>query len=202
MKKLLITGFEPFGGENTNPSWDSVNQLPEEIGEYSLTKLQIPVVFGKAAEMVIKKAEEVRPDVILCIGQAGGRNAITPELVGINLRNGSIPDNAGYQPKDEAIIPGGDCAYFSTLPVRKMADTIREAGISAHISYSAGAYVCNDLLYTLLAHFHGSAIKAGFIHVPYSTEQRKTPAMDLSDIVKALTIAITAIDNNTTAASG
>lgn len=190
MKKLLITGFEPFGGEEINPSWDAVCQLPTEIGGYSLTKLRIPVVFGKAAETVIAKTEELRPDVILCIGQAGGRNAITPELVGINLRNGSIADNAGFQPQDEPVIPGGDCAYFSTLPVRKMAAAIASAGIPAQVSYSAGAYVCNDLLYTLLAQFAGSNTKVGFIHIPYSTDQGKAPAMDIKDIVKGLNIAI------------
>ncbi len=190
MKKLLITGFEPFGGEETNPSWDAVCQLPAEIGGYSLTKLRISVVFGKAAETVIAKAKEICPDAILCIGQAGGRNAITPELVGLNLRHASIPDNDGFQPQDTPIIPGGENAYFSTLPVRKMATAVAAAGIPAQVSYSAGAYVCNDLLYTLLAHFQNSNTKVGFIHVPYSTDQGKTPAMDLSDIVKGLTVAI------------
>ena len=190
MKKLLITGFEPFGGETRNPSWDAVCQLPAEIGEYALTKCLIPVVFGKAAETVINVAQEIRPDVILCIGQAGGRSAITPELVGINLRHASIPDNSGNHPQDEPIIDGGNNAHFSTLPVRKMAETIKAAGIPAQVSYSAGAYVCNDVLYTLLSHFQNSGTQVGFIHVPYSTDQQKTPAMDLADIIKGLTIAI------------
>lgn len=195
MKKLLITGFEPFGGEKTNPSWDAVGLLPSEIGEYILTKLRIPVVFGQAAETVIARAEEMRPDVILCIGQAGGRAAITPEFVGINLRHASIPDNHGFQPQDAPILPGGACAYFSTLPVRKMADAITAAGIPAQVSYSAGAYVCNDLLYTLLSHFDGSGTRICFIHVPYSTDQGKTPAMDMQDIVKGLTVAIENTDS-------
>ena len=190
MKKLLITGFEPFGGETTNPSWDAVCQLPEKIGGYALIKRLIPVVFGKAAEIVINAAQEMRPDVILCIGQAGGRSAITPELVGINLRHASIPDNAGNQPQDEPILHNGDNAYFSTLPVRKMAASITNCGLPAQVSYSAGAYVCNDVLYTLLSHFRGSDTKVGFIPVPYSTDQQKTPAMDLADIIKGLTSAI------------
>lgn len=193
MKKLLITGFEPFGGEKTNPSWDAVRQLPAEIGEFTLTKLCIPVVFSKAAEAVLAKAKELRPDVILCIGQAGGRAAITPELVGINLRHASIPDNDGFQPQDAPIDPQGSCAYFSTLPVRKMAAAIAAAGIPAQVSYSAGAYVCNDLLYTLLSHFDGSSTRICFIHVPYSASQGKTPAIELSDIIKGLTIAIESI---------
>ena len=126
-----------------------------EINGYALTKLRIPVVFSEAADMVMQAAKALSPDVILCIGQAGGRNAITPELVGINLKNATIPDNEGNQPGDEPIAEGGDCAYFSTLPVRKIADAISAAGIPSRLSYSAGAYVCNELLYSLLRHFEG-----------------------------------------------
>lgn len=193
MKKILITGFEPFGGEEINPSWDAVSRLPEVIGEYSLVKLCLPVVFGEAAEHLIRTADELVPDVILCIGQAGGRNAVTPELVAINLRHATIPDNGGNQPKDEQIAEDGERAYFSTLPVRKIAETISEAGIPSQVSYSAGAYVCNDLLYTLLARYDGTDTKVGFIHVPYSKEQNKEPSMSLDDIVKAIGIAINCI---------
>jgi pyroglutamyl-peptidase len=194
MKTLLITGFEPFGGETINPSWEAVSRLPDEIGDYRLTKLRIPVVFGKAAQCVIEAAEEIALDVILCIGQAGGRSAITPELVGINLRHASIPDNDGSRPQDEPIIPNGPCAYFSTLPVRAMAEAIRDAGIPSQVSYSAGAYVCNDLLYTLLSHFESRHTKVGFIHIPYSAEQKKEPFLDVADMVKGLTVAMEAID--------
>ena len=190
MKKLLITGFEPFGGEKINPSWEAVARLPEQINEYSLTKLRLPVTFGEAADMVIKAAEEICADVILCIGQAGGRNAITPELVGINLRHATIPDDKGYQPKDEPIIDGGATAYFSTLPVRSMVEAMRAADIPAQVSYSAGAYVCNDVLYTVLAHFQDSEVKAGFIHVPYSDDQNKEPSMAIEQIVKGVALAI------------
>ena len=194
MKKLLITGFAPFGGEEINPSWKAVARLPEKINEYSLIKLRLPVTFGKAAELVIKAAEEIAADVILCIGQAGGRNAITPELVGINLRHATIPDDKDYQPKDEPIMVGGATAYFSTLPVRSMVEAMRAADIPAQVSYSAGAYVCNDVLYTVLAHFQDSELKAGFIHVPYSDDQNKQPSMNINLIVKGLTIAIETID--------
>ena len=195
MKKLLITGFEPFGGEQINPSWEAVSRLPSEINGYYLTKLLIPVVFGDASEKVISAVKAISPDVILCIGQAGGRSAITPELVGINLRHASIPDNSGYQPKDEPIIAGGDTAYFSPLPIRKIAEAINISGIPSQVSYSAGAYVCNDVLYTLLSRFNNSQTKVGFIHIPYSTEQNKAPSMDINDIVKALTTAIENIDD-------
>lgn len=194
MKKLLITGFEPFGGETVNPSWEAVSRLPSEIGGYSLTKLRIPVVFGEAAERVITMASEVCPEVILCIGQAGGRNAITPELVGINLRHATIPDNKRYQPKDDSIVFGGDVAYFSTLPVRRMADAVNAVGVPSQVSYSAGAYVCNDVLYTLLSHFAHTQTRVGFIHIPYSNEQNKTPSMDMGDMIKGLTAAIENID--------
>ena len=194
MKKLLITGFEPFGGEEINPSWEAVAKLPNEINEYELIKLCLPVEFSRAAQMVIDLSKSACPDVILCIGQAGGRGAITPELVAINLRNASIPDNSGYKPHDEPIIVGGSTAYFSTLPMRKIAEAINEKGIIAHVSYSAGAYVCNDLIYTLLAHFEGTKTRAGFIHVPYTTIQNKVPSVELDDIVKALIVAIENLD--------
>ena len=194
MKKLLITGFEPFGGETINPSWEAVARLPEQIGEYTLTKRLIPVVFGKAFETVMETADGLRPDVVLCIGQAGGRSAITPELVGINLRHASIPDNDGLQPKDEPILQSGAKAHFSTLPVRRMAEAIAATGVPSHVSYSAGAYVCNDVLYTLLARYEGTETRVGFIHIPYSTEQGKTPAMEMADIMKGLIAAIENLD--------
>ena len=194
MKKLLITGFEPFGGEEINPSWDAVSALADSIGEWELTRLRIPVVFGEAARLTIEKAEEISADAIIAVGQAGGRVAITPELVAINLRYAPIPDNSGYQPKDEPVISGGERAYFSTLPVRKMVEDINASGVNAALSYSAGAYVCNDLLYTLLSHFEGGKTRVCFIHVPYSSEQGKEPCMDLSEIIKGLTVAIGSID--------
>lgn len=194
MKKLLITGFEPFDNEAINPSWLVTEKLPDVINGYELTKLCLPVVFGEAARTVISVAEKIDPDVILCIGQAGGRSAVTPELVGINYRFARIPDNKGNQPKDEPVIIGGENAYFSTLPVRKMAEAVSEAGIESQLSYSAGAYVCNDLLYTLLHNFKNTNKRIAFIHIPYCTEQNKNPSMDIDTLVKALTIAIESID--------
>jgi pyroglutamyl-peptidase len=193
MKNLLITGFEPFGGETTNPSWDAVCALPSEISCFKLTKLLVPVVFEKGARKIIDTANVISPDVRLCIGQAGGRSAITPELVGINLRHGSIPDNDGNKPKDDEIVIGGDKAYFSTLPVRKMVDAISATGVPSHLSYSAGAYVCNDVIYSLLSYYNGTGTKVGFIHVPYSKDQNKEPNLDINDIIKGLTAAIEAI---------
>lgn len=195
MKKLLITGFEPFGGETINPSWDAVSSLPENIGEYTLTKLRLPVVFEKSATILVETAEKLCPDFIISVGQAGGRSAITPEYLGINLRNANTPDNDGNQPKDERIFDDGQDAYFSTIPVRKIAENIKNNGIDAQVSYSAGTFVCNDVLYTLLSRFKGTTIKVGFIHVPYSTDQGKEPSMSLDDIVKGLTIAIKTLED-------
>ena len=194
MKKCLITGFEPFGGESINPSWEAVNRLPSQIGAFSLTKLRLPVVFGQAAKEVLEKARELHPDVILCIGQAGGRDAVTPEWLGINLRHASLPDNGGNQPQGEAIVAGGDCARCSTVPVGKIAEAVAAAGIPSRVSYSAGTYVCNDLLYTLLSEFEGTETKVGFIHIPYCTAQNKQPAMAMERIVEALTVALEAIE--------
>ena len=194
MKKLLITGFEPFGGEKINPSWEAVTRLSSEINGYSLTKLLLPVVFRKASDMIVKAAEKLNPDVIVCIGQAGGRNAITPELVGINLCHASIPDNEGNQPKDELIDVGGETAYFSSLPVRKISEAISTCNIPSAVSYSAGTFVCNEVLYTLLSRFKDSDTKIGFIHIPYTEEQGKKPDMKMSDMVKGLTIAIENIE--------
>lgn len=194
LKKLLITGFEPFGGEKINPSWEAVKLLPDEIGNFSLTKIEVPVVFGKAADTVIEKAEEINADAVICVGQAGGRTGVTPEMVAVNLRFASIPDNEGKQPKDVPVIEDGENAYFSTLPVRKMTAAVSEAEITSSVSYSAGTYVCNDLIYSVLHRFKNTGTKACFIHVPFIPEQTTDkPSMELETIAKALEIAIEAI---------
>lgn len=192
MKRLLITGFDPFGGATVNPSWMAVERLPDQIGECVLCKLQIPTVFGKAAAAVLEIARQFSPDTILCVGQAGGRAAVTPERIGVNIRDARIPDNAGNQPRGEFVDPQGPAAYFSTLPVEAMAQAIRDAGVDATVSNSAGAFVCNDVLYSLLHHYDGTAVRVGFVHVPYIPEQG-APSMELAQIVRALEAAITLI---------
>jgi len=192
MKRILITGFDPFGGEKINPAWEAVQRLPGRIGAAELTVMQVPTVFAEAAQTVLAHAEMQPPDAIVCVGQAGGRAAVTPEMVAINLQYASIADNTGKMPKDVPVVSGGPAAYFSTLPVRKMAEAIKAAGLPGAVSYSAGSFVCNDLLYRLLRHFDGTSTRVGFIHVPYLPEQAKNgaPAMKLSDIVRALETAI------------
>ena len=166
MKKLLITGFDPFGGETVNPSWEAVRRLPDTVDEYVLCKLQIPTVFGLAAQKVLAQATAYAPDVILCVGQAGGRDAVTPERIAVNIRDARIPDNAGNQPHGEFVVKEGPAAYFSTVPVGKMAENIRAQQIPAAVSNSAGAFVCNDTLYSLLHHYAGTPVQVGFIHIP------------------------------------
>ena len=190
--KLLITGFEPFGGENINASWEAVQTLPSQIGPWELIKICLPVEFGRAAEIVLAKLKEIGADAVICVGQAAGRNEITPELVGINLRHAGIPDNAGFQPQDAPIAQDGPAAYFSTLPVRQMAQAVSDRGIPARVSYSAGAYVCNDILYLLLHRLASSSVPAGFIHVPPTPAQGQ-PSMTTESCVQALIAAIEAI---------
>lgn len=192
MKKLLITGFDPFDGASVNPSWEAVKLLPEQIGNFELCKLQIPTVFGLAAATVLEKAAKISPDAIICVGQAGGRAAVTPERIGINIRDARICDNTGISPKDEPIVPGGPDGLFSTLPVKAMIEAIQESGLPAAISNTAGTFVCNDVLYTLLHHYQGSGVRCGFIHVPYLPEQG-SPSLTLEQTVQALTAAISAL---------
>jgi len=196
MKKMLITGFDPFGGESINPAWEAVKRLPDTVGEWTIAKMEIPTVYGRAAEQVLAKADEIEPDVILCIGQAGGRKAITPEMVGVNLRYARIADNAGNQPQDEPVVQGAPAAYFATVPVRRMTQAIEEAGLPAAVSYSAGTFVCNDTLYTLLHHYEATPVRAGFVHVPFLPEQARegVPSLALDDIVRGLTAMIEAIE--------
>lgn len=195
MKKLLITGFEPFGDQNINPSWEAVLRLPDHIGEYALIKERLPVVFEKGACAAVEKAKKEQADSVILVGQAGGRDAITPEMVAINLRHATIADNEGNAPKDERIDASAPDAHFSTLPVRKMAQKISDSGIPARVSYSAGAYVCNDCMFTVLNHFKNTPVRVCFIHVPFMTGQKEGAfEMPLQDMTRALEIAVSAID--------
>ena len=189
MRKLLITGFDPFGGASINPAWEAVKLLPEQIGDFEIYKLEIPTVFGLAAETVLTKADVLQPDVILCIGQAGGRAAVTPERIAVNIRDAKIRDNAGNQPVGEFVVSDGPAAYFATVPVMEMADAICAAELPGAVSNSAGAFVCNDTLYSLLHHYADTHVKVGFIHVPYLPEQG-SPSLPLKKTAAALRAAI------------
>lgn len=188
-RKLLITGFDPFGGASVNPAWQAVRLLPDTIADFAIHKLEIPTVFGKAAETVLDTAERIHPDVILCIGQAGGRAAVTPERIGVNIRDAKIADNQGNMPRGEFCAAEGPAAYFSNVPVMAMAEAIQAAGLPGMVSNSAGAFVCNDTLYCLLHHYAGTDVKVGFIHVPYAPEQG-SPSLPLEQTAAALEAAI------------
>lgn len=187
--KLLITGFEPFGETNINPSWEAVRRLPDRVGEYELCKLNIPTVYAEAANLVLEKAQEIGADAVISVGQAGGRDAVTPERIAVNIRDARIPDNAGILCRGNRVAEDGPAAYFSTLPVEKISQAIRDAGIPSAVSNTAGCYVCNDVLYTLLNVYHDTPVRVGFIHVPWLPEQG-TPNLPLEDTVKALEAAI------------
>lgn len=196
--KILVTGFDPFGGEPTNPAIESVKRIDDNIEGSEIIKLEIPTVFHKAADVVEEKIKEVKPDVVLSIGQAGGRYGITVERVAINQDDARIEDNEGNQPIDVVIREDGAPAYFSTLPIKAMVEEIKKENLPASVSNTAGTFVCNHIMYQdlYLAEKYGN-IKAGFIHVPFLTEQvvdkKDTASMSLEDIVKGLNAAIRAI---------
>ena len=187
MKNLLVTCFEPFGGETVNASREAVRLLPARIGAWTLTTAELPVVFGEAAELAVRAAQAADAEAIVCVGQAAGRDRVTPELVALNLQYARIPDNRGDAPRDLPVVPVAREAYFSTLPVRAMAEAITAKGLPAALSTSAGIYVCNDLYYRLLHRFSGSAVRVAFIHVP------QVDVMAPEAAAKALALAIAAI---------
>lgn len=197
--KILVTGFDPFGSDKINPAIEAVKKLPDTIKGAKIIKLEIPTVFNKSAQVVHKAIVKEQPDYVLNVGQAGGRSALTPERVAININDGRIPDNDGYQPLDEPIQPDGDTAYFTQLPIKAMAKAIRAAGLPAIVSNTAGTYVCNHIFYQVqyMRTKEFPKLKAGFIHIPFLPEQVITrpnqPSMALADIVKGLTAAIGAI---------
>lgn len=194
--KILVTGFDPFGGEAINPAWETVKALPQTVAGAQIIPCQVPTVFGKSIETVCQAIDREQPDAVVCIGQAGGRYAVSVERVAINLSDGRIPDNAGYQPVDEPIAPQGPAAYFSTLPIKAMVQAIRQAGVPAEVSNTAGTYVCNHLMYGVLHHVaqRGLGIPAGFIHIPYLTGQvvdkKNTPSLGAAELAGAIQAAL------------
>ena len=185
---LLATCFEAFGGEAQNASAQALELLPEQIGNWTILKYQLPVVFGQAGEQCLGLIETLKPDAVLMLGQAGGREAVTPELLARNVRWARIPDNAGNEPKGEPVVPGGEDALFATLPVEAMTEAIRAASLPGALSATAGLYVCNDLYYSVLHRLRGTGIPAAFVHVPSA----QTLSSERS--ARALEAAVTAID--------
>jgi len=203
MMKILVTGFDPFGGEKINPALETIKRLPDTILGAQIIKLEIPTVVGKSLAKITEAVEKENPNVVLSIGQAGGRSEITVERVGINIDDCRIPDNEGNQPIDEPVIKGGPAAYFVTVPIKAIVENIKAHNIPASISNTAGTFICNHVCYGV-AHLAaartaaGTPMKSGFIHIPFLPEQvigkpALTPSMSLETIVSGITHALEAI---------
>ena len=196
--KILLTAFDPFGGESVNPAEEAVKQVSAPAG-VELVKLTVPTVFGKSIDCVAEALAQQDYDAVLCIGQAGGRSELTVERVAINVNDASIPDNAGVQLCDTSIIENGPAAYFATIPVKAVCEGIRAAGVPASVSNTAGTFVCNQLLYGVLhtIALSGKTTRAGFIHVPYIPAQvldkSGKPSMALPTIVRGIEAALAAL---------
>lgn len=200
--KILVTGFDPFGGESINPAIEAVKNLPDKIKNADIIKLEIPTVRYKSLDKIKEKIEEVNPDVVLSIGQAGGRSAISIERVGINIDDFRIGDNEGNSPVDEKVYEDGNDAYLLSLPIKAMVENVRKHNIPAEISNTAGTFVCNHVAYGV-AYFKDKyfpGLRTGFIHIPFLPEQVTNkvnmPSMDLEVVTKGLVYAIEAIVDN------
>lgn len=199
MRKLpavLLTGFEPFGGESSNPSWDAVQALDgTRIASHRIVARRLPVEFGASLATLRQAIGELEPVLVLCVGQAGGRAQLSLERVAINVDDARIPDNAGACPVDEPVAGDGPAAYFSDLPIKAMLVALREAGIPAEVSQTAGTYVCNHVFYGLMhALRDASNVRGGFIHIPFSTGQAANhpgaPSLPIATVSEGLRIAL------------
>lgn len=201
--KILITAFDPFGGEDINPALEAVKLMKDEIYGAKIVKLIVPTVFKKSIDKAVEAIKRENPDVVLCIGQAGGRFGITPERIAINIDDARIQDNEGNQPIDSTIYVDGPSAYFSTLPVKAIVKEIQNGGLPSSLSNTAGTFVCNHLMYGVLYYLSKNERdrRAGFIHVPFIPEQvankeSSSPSMSIVDITRALELAVKAVVEN------
>ncbi|MDQ0741296.1 pyroglutamyl-peptidase I [Pseudomonas sp. W4I3] len=193
MKTLLLMGFEPFDHDVVNPSWEAVRQLEGvELSEgVRIVARRLPCAFATAPEALIELIEELHPAMVIATGLGPGRSDISIERVAINVNDARIPDNLGAQPIDTAVVEGGPAAYFSTLPIKSMVRAVREAGIAASVSQTAGTFVCNQVFYRLQHALAGSEVRSGFIHVPGLPESGQ-PSMALPTLVEGLRLAVAA----------
>jgi len=191
--RVLLTGFEPFGNSSLNPS----GEIVKAIRAINIVSAILPVVFGDSVQALKELIDQHKPDVVLCLGQAEGRHAMTPERVGINLDDARMADNSGALRVEQVIVEGGPDAYFSTLPVKAMVEAMKAAGVPAAVSYSSGTFVCNHIFYSLQHHLKGSAVKSGFMHVPLMDQQRVEfaglPTMPLAQMVAGVQAALKVI---------
>ncbi len=196
MPSVLLTGFAPFGGETSNPSWDAVVPLGgKRIGGHRIVVRQLPVEFAASLQVLQAAIRETKPALVLCVGQAGGRAQLSIERVAINIDDARIPDNADACPIDTPIVADGPAAYFATLPIKAMLVAMREAGIPAEVSQTAGTYVCNHVFYGLMHALRGKPrIRGGFIHIPYAPEQAArhpgVPSLPVDVATTALRIGV------------
>lgn len=196
IKTVLLTGFEPFNKANVNPAWEAVRALDGWSGEgFRVEVRQLPCVFGDARDALAAMVDELHPDIVIAVGQAGGRAEMSVERVAINVDDASILDNAGRQPVDRPIVEDGPAAYFSTLPIKAMVAAMRDKGLAAGVSQTAGTFVCNHVFYGLMHHTAGKPTRAGFMHVPFLPEQAEQrpddpPSMALDDIILGIMTAV------------
>lgn len=193
--KILFTGFDPFGGDKINPSWEAVKRLPDTVGGAQIVRLNLPVAYHRVRELLREAILRESPDAVICVGQAGGRAMITPEQVAINMMDASIADNDGVYRSGEPISEEGPTAYFTRLPVKRMVREMQAAGVPAALSFTAGTFVCNSTMYHLLdliaAEF--PQVRGGFVHIPFLCEQTvdrspSTPSLPLELMVRGLTV--------------
>ena len=195
--KILLTAFDAFGGYEANAAQEAVRLVDVPASSGEVKKIIVPTVFERSMEVLKDAIEEHCPDVVLSVGQAAGRSAVTVERVAINLMDARIADNDGFQPVDMPIEKSGPAAYFSTVPVRRMVEAIQARGIPAEISNTAGTFVCNRLLYGALhyADVHALPLRVGFVHVPCILGQeeavsQKLPTLELEQVIRALEEAV------------
>lgn len=188
MKKLLLTGFDPFAHYNINPSRETVKALPEALGSFSVHKMLLPNIYGTAGRMLLEEAERIKPDVILMTGMDSGSTKLHIDTVAVNLRDALIEDNKGAKPWGEPVVTGAPAAYFATIPVHKLVARLQKQGCPVHLGYCTGGYVCNDIFYMAAHHFAGSKVKVGFIHVPLLPQMvwDESKALPLEETVKTL----------------
>lgn len=195
-RTVLLTGFQPFGGEQVNPSWQAVSALHGvRIAGHRVVARELPVAFGDSLKVLRAGLREIRPSLVICVGQAGGRAQLSLERVAINVDDARIPDNAGSQPVDLPVVNGGPAAYFTTLPIKTMRETLCAAGFPAEVSQTAGTYVCNHVFYGLMHALRAQrGVRAGFIHIPYSPAQAAAhagaPSLAPETVTEGLRVAI------------
>ncbi len=195
MSRILLTGFEPFGGDQINPSWEIAKALNgQKIAGVNIIARMLPCVFGEALKVLQQSIDEVNPDLVLALGQEGGRSDFSIERIAINIDDARIADNAGAQPIDQPVVNGAPAAYFSTLPIKTMVAELRAAGHPASVSQTAGTFVCNHVFFGLQHALHGSGVRSGFMHLPLLPAQAARlagqPSMALEQMLAGVSLAL------------